>query len=232
MRIASVRQLLEVLEDHTFPDLRMFRGQARDWVLLPSIGRYPAVVRGYEDWRAFHDHIIYQFLRLGHPYLTGYRTTGAESWVLGQHHGLPTRLLDTTTNALKALFFSVNHPAEDAHDGVLWVFSYTGWREELDEKYRPFWDNTLVPFLPAQLNPRLTAQEGSFISYPLPKNRKRLKPMDKFKQDELSLLKLVVPAAAKATLRHELALLGVQFRLLFPDLDGVARSIRLTELES
>ena len=56
--------------------------------------------------------------------------------------------------------------------------------------------------------------------------------MDKIRQNDVSLRKLVVPAAAKAGLRRELEILGIQFRLLFPDLDGVARSIRLTELES
>jgi len=230
MKVASVRSLLELLEK--FDDLQMFRGQTRDWPLLPSIGRYTEIVKGYEDWRGFHDDIIYQFLRLGHPYLAGLPTKGTEAWVLGQHHGLPTRLLDTTTNPLKALFFAVNNPADDASDGVLWVFSYTGWREDLAEEHRSFWDKELVPFLPAQLSPRLTAQEGSFISYPLPKNRKPLTPMEKLGQDDVSLSKLVVPASAKALLRRELSVLGVQFRLLFPDLDGVARSIRLDHLES
>jgi hypothetical protein len=232
MQIGSVRNLLEILDNDTYPGPTMFRGQTRDWSLLPSIGRYPAVVRGYDDWRGLHDDIIDRFLRLGHPFLSEYPKSGPESWVVGQHHGLPTRLLDTTTNPLKGLFFAVNHPAEDPEDGVLWIFSYTGWREDLKEEHRKYWDDELVPFLPPRLTPRLTAQEGAFISYPLPKDRKPLKPVDKFKQDNLSLDKIVVPAATKAILRRELAALGVQFRLLFPDLDGVARGIRLTELES
>ena len=231
MQVASVRNLLESFEKSD-DELQMYRGQTRDWPLLPSIGRYLATVSGYDDWRGFHDDIIYEFLRLGHPYLAGLPTKGAESWVLGQHHGLPTRLLDTTTNPLKALFFAVNHPADDAHDGVVWIFSYTRWREDLGEEHKSFWDKELVPFLPAQLNPRLTAQEGSFISYPLPKNRKPLTPINKLNQDDVSLSKLIIPAAAKAKLRRELQVLGVQYRLLFPDLDGVARSIKLTKLES
>ena len=230
MKVASVRSLLTLLEKST--DGQMFRGQTRDWPLLPRIGRYPEIVKGYDDWRGFHDHIIYRFLRLGHPYLAGLRTEGTDAWVLGQHHGLPTRLLDTTTNPLKALFFAVNDPADDASDGMLWIFSYTGWREVLVEEHRSFWDKELVPFLPAQLNPRLMAQEGSFISYPLPKNRKPLTPREGLDQEDVSLSKLIVPASAKSILRRELSVLGVQFRLLFPDLDGVARSIRLDELES
>ncbi len=110
-------------------------------------------------------------------------------------------------------------------------FSLTAWRESLDEIHRKYWEDELVPFLPAQLTPRLTAQEGAFISYPLPKNHRPLKQIDKFKQDNFSLVKYVVPASKKKTLRRELAALGVQFRLLFPDLDGVARGIRLAEFE-
>ncbi len=230
MKVTSVRTLLEHLEKLTNP--QMYRGQARDWPLLPSIGRYPEIVKGYDDWRGFHDYMIYQFLRLGHPHLSGLPTQGTETWILGQHHGLPTRLLDTTINPLKALFFAVNNPADDASDGVLWIFLYTSWREELPEEHRSFWDKELVPFLPSQLNSRLTAQEGSFISYPLPKNCKPLAPMEKLDQKNISLSKLIVPASAKSRLRRELSMLGVQFRLLFPDLDGVTRSIRLDHLES
>ena len=155
----------------------------------------------------------------------------AEAWVVAQHHGLPTRLLDTTTNPLKALFFAVNHPAEDSHDGVLWVVSYSGWGHDLDEASASF-NNKLEAFLPAQLTPRLTAQEGAFISYPLPNNCKPLRPMERFKQKDISLVKLVVPRTKKAALRVELDTVGIQFRLLFPDLEGVARSIKLTVLRS
>lgn len=230
MRVESVRDLLQLLEGST--ELQMFRGQTRDWPLLPRIGRYPTIVEGYKNWREFHDHIIYHFLRLGHPYLAGLPAKGTDIWVLGQHHGLPTRLLDTTTNPLKALFFAVNNPAEDAYDGLLWIFSYATWREDLAEKHQSFWDKELVPFLPAQLDSRLTAQEGSFISYPLPNNCRPLTPIDELDQDDVSLSKLIIPAAAKSRLRRQLAVLGVQFRLLFPDLDGVASSIRLELLES
>jgi len=198
---------------------------------LPSIGRYSHIVQGYEDWRVLHDDLIERFLRLGHPFLTKDRSAGVEAWVVAQHHGLPTRLLDTTTNPLKALFFAVNHPAEDSHDGVLWVASYSGWFHDLNEG-SPSLKDDLVAFLPAQLTPRLTAQEGAFISYPLPNNCKPLRPIECFEQKDISLVMLVVPRTKKAALRVELDRLGIQFRLLFPDLEGVARSIKLTELRS
>jgi hypothetical protein len=130
------------------------------------------------------------------------------------------------------LFFSVNNRADDRRDGVLWVMSYESWVHDISDEQHELWQSEAVPFLPAQFTPRLTAQEGTFISYPLPNHQKRLKPLDQLVQRDLSSLKLTVPAASKDRLRWELETLGIQSRLLFPDLEGVARSIKLTELQS
>jgi hypothetical protein len=59
-----------------------------------------------------------------------------------------------------------------------------------------------------------------------------LLPLDKLGQYDLTLEKFVVPAARKPNIRRELGTLGVQYRLLFPDLDGVALGIKLMELKS
>ena len=230
-QINSVPELLWILEKKVRGDWMMFRGQSKNWPLLPGIGRYPRIVKTYENWPVLHEHLLERFLRLGHPHLTGHAITGTNIWVLAQHFGLPTRLLDTSTNPLKALFFSVNEPQHDKDDGVLWLFAYNSYREDLHESHRQYWDTELVPFLPAQLNARLTSQEGSFISYPLPKNTSPLVPLNKLEQKVIRFARLIVPAKAKPHLRNELSTLGIQFRLLFPDLDGVARSIKMTELE-
>lgn len=228
-KIETIQNLLQILTETDA--LTMFRGQTRNWPLLPSIARLQKVVDGYGDWRNFHDKIINNFLRLGYPYLLEQHSNGTDSWIMGQHYNLPTLLLDTSTNPLKALFFSVNIPSDDKYDGVFYIIEYNSWREDLDEKHINFWDNDLVPFLPKQLNSRLTAQEGAFISYPLPENSEPLVPMDKIKVEDPKFLKVTIPASAKPRLRWELSSLGIQYRLLFPDLDGVARGISLSLLE-
>ena len=93
------------LAQHTSWSSTTERGQSQDWQLIPPIGRYPKVARSYEDWPTFHDDLLDRFMRLGKPYITGSASDEAETWVVAQHHGLPTRLLDTATNPLKALYF-------------------------------------------------------------------------------------------------------------------------------
>lgn len=144
-------------------------------------------------------------------------------------------MLDWTTNPLKALFFAVNDPAHDSRAGVLWALTFQGWREDLDDSHREYWDAEMVPFLPPQLNPRLLAQEACFLSYPLPDNTSPLNPVDKLiwkTSGDVKLVKFLIPIRAKPQLWRQLAAYGAKHRLLFPDADGVARGIKLEELES
>lgn len=229
MEIVSIQDLLEKLETKA-PTAKMFRGQSKDWPLLPSIGRYQNIVLWYSDWRFFHDHVIDKFMREARPHFAHYPQTDVEKWVEAQHHGVPTRLLDTSTNPLKALFFAVCNSKEDS-DGVFWAFDYDMWRSDMDEPYRKYWENDIFPFLPAQYTPRLTAQEGAFISYPLPENKSSMPTLDKLDHEHLRCIKFTIPYSSKAKIRRELHVLGCQYRLLFPDIDGVARGIISSEFQ-
>jgi hypothetical protein len=224
--ITDVRSFLREIEEKC-PIAEMFRGQTRDWSLLPSIGRYDIVERGFNDWRVFHEHIVEAFLRLGRPYLS-YPKTAAEAWVVAQHHGVPTRLLDTTTNPLKALYFAVSNYNDDSQSGVVWAIEATSYRTELEDDNVEVWKNETCPFYPAQYTPRLTAQEGAFLLCPLPENANPMSAINEISVPGLTLFKIVIPNTYKAAIRRELSILGIKPRLLFPDLDGVARGIRAT----
>ena len=198
--------------------------------MLPSIGRHSRIARGYSDWKGFHDYIIEEFLRFGRPHFTEYPKTKVESWILAQHHGVPTRLLDATTNPLKALYFAVNNPVQRGN-GVVWAIRFKSWRTDLSEEFSHFWEKELCPFLPAQYTPRLTAQEGAFILCPLPENKKPMVEINKISPQDIEYIKFIVPKKLKPQLRRELDILGCNDRLLFPDLDGVARGLKLSELD-
>jgi hypothetical protein len=55
-----------------------------------------------------------------------------ETYLLAQHHGLLTRLLDWTTNPLAALYFAAT--GEPDHDGAMYVINPRFYIPNTDDK--------------------------------------------------------------------------------------------------
>jgi len=169
---------------------------------------------------------------------------------LMQHHGLPTRLLDWTENILIATFFTViNHVNED---GELWTF--LPWK--LNEFHGfwglPYPNNKILKFLssemfhsnpqkfseeleleteptvpmailPALKHPRMTAQQSCFTIHPKP--GKGL-PLQEIISENNMLTRFIIPKKLKKDFKIKLSYLGVNHSTLFPDLVGLALSIK------
>src|SRR5215218_1482907 len=94
----------------------LFRGQAgKKWPLSPSAGRDQCVgSAGYR--RADEYNLLKDFVREAKRYVeSGF--SELEWLALAQHHGLPTRLLDWSTNPLVAAWFACEKE-ENTDDGV------------------------------------------------------------------------------------------------------------------
>ena len=104
----------------------VFRGQSGDFPLIPKICRLKAK-GGLLD---IEKKMLHEFKR-SNPLLI--QPHGAmDDWdylTLGQHFGLPTRLLDWSNNALTALWFAVSSTIEGASHpdtyGVVWMLLAT-----------------------------------------------------------------------------------------------------------
>jgi len=165
--------------------------------------------------------MLNQFRRAALQFLD--RTTVQNQWDLlavAQHHGLPTRLIDWTTNALVAAFFASQPSPNGKRDGEIIAVE----AREIGF-YRPDDPNEDAPFTirrdgflytPA-LATRIIAQRGLFSIHPLPTKPWRLRnKTDRF----------VVPSEMKGDFQRSLFSMGVDAAFLMADLDGLARTLR------
>lgn len=226
--IGSVVDLLARLKE--LDSFQMFRGQARaDWTLVPAIGRMHSVVGQYGSWCALELDLLERFQKYSRPFLVKEPSSKLEWLVVAQHYGLPTRLLDWTTNPLKALFFAVENPGL-AEEGILWALEPKDWWNQLTDTDRNLDEcRTLMAYLPDHVNQRVSNQESCFTLFPFPDDPAAIPPLNQgriYEPHIRRLAKFIIPADSKPLVCQELHKLGITHRSMFPGLDGLAKSIR------
>jgi len=192
-------------------------------------------------------HILRNFIRYSRPHLGREPANDWEHLVSAQHHGAPTRLLDWTYSPLVAAFFATR-PGVD-RDRVIWRLDWQRVHEkfslpprslmpselgEMFEKGAHFspWDlfeakdrHTFAALIePPSLDTRIVTQAAVFTL-----SSDKTMSFDRFLETrglEKALTKFTIAATDVARIRDQLDLVGVDERRLFPDLDGVAASLR------
>ncbi|MCA8381677.1 FRG domain-containing protein [Burkholderia cenocepacia] len=199
--------------------LRLFRGQCNaGWPLVPGIARQ----RASPDVEA---RMLDEFTRRALPHLEPGQNLDACDWLaLAQQHGMRTRLLDWSGNALAALWFAVRRAGEAGGDGVVWCLSHDA--DDIAtaaERRAPLQVTRTKVFRPRHVMPRITAQDGWFTIHCYDAGAERFVPLDEHADLAGRLMRIVVPGARFATIRQELAGVGVSVATIFPDLDGIAQ---------
>jgi len=227
-----------------------FRGQAKwKWDLVPSVGRrkdWPKKVSDANESdrpKLLLDHervLLQRFERDGYPFLKE-MLTDWEAIILGQHYGLPTRLLDWTSDVFVALFFAAVE--ELRSDGAIFAYRpradsthhvsiFEGQNPRKPAVPDPFTLNGVKIVFPIMLADRLVAQSGGLtIQDPLKCLMCRARPnkFDKSELDIAALMRWRLPRKNKPKILDQLHRFGVNRRRLFPGLDTVARTLAWQE---
>ena len=151
---------------------------------------------------------------------------------LMQDHGAPTRLLDFTWSPYVAAFFALHNTT---HEGVIWACNPAEIekRKQVDlEKpgsFRKYFLSGGGPFVwlgePYAMNRRLIAQSGTFL-VPSVLDRSIEEILKGYPNPENTLIKFIVPAdRIREKGMRELYRMNITQSTLFPDLDGLARSL-------
>jgi hypothetical protein len=219
--VGSVDEFVRTVAENTFDanEEWLFRGHHDErWTLEPGIARH--VPRNGS--RSQTERLMFEeFQRVARGHLHHVPADKWEWLALAQHHGLPTRLLDWTTNPLAALYFAVEEPkrGKGKYNAVVWAFRCARAHAESDSD--PLSITEIVFFKPAHVSPRIAGQYGHFTAHPLRGDSLELPETSR----SADLIKIVVPDAERARFRRELDRLGINRASMFPDLDGIARQI-------
>jgi len=223
-----------------------FRGLPdADWQLYSSLSRYlHSFVPDQSAWRQREERALRIFRRKAHNYLSdgaGVLDDDIRCLALMQHHGAPTRLLDFTKSPFVAAFFALYNTSCSA--AVFALDTPALWsaaprhdarlrREAIDPRVagnfaRHFTVNSeeiIWVGEPEAMDRRLVAQSGTFVVPGVLD-----KPLDaiigQYERGTPLLRKFVLPPAVRAEAMLSLYRMNITHATLFPDLDGLARSI-------
>lgn len=228
-----------------------FRGHVSlEWPLVPSLTR--RLQRYCPDprlWPLREARAMRIFRRKAHIYLHERAALDDDLRCLAlmQHHGASTRLLDFTKSPFVAAFFALESASRDVavfalNTPALWhsapAFDPSLTRARIDPRlpgnFDAYFARNHLPLIwfgePSEMDSRLVAQSGLFV-LPGVLDKPLDAILDGYGGSEDLLTQFVLPASMREEAMRALYRMNVTYATLFPDLDGLARSVSY-ELEA
>ena len=245
----SWAELVDVLFGESWnPSLGRFRSpfafRGRPWAREPLVSGLAKLAAGRSDIARLEVHLLRNFRKYAYSEAT---VDSVWHWLaLGQHRGLPTRLVDWTYSPLVALHFATANLERMDEDGVVWVVNFAAANRLLPARLKRMLvaegsDTATIemlgafeslgrfdrlsrsPFLlfvePPSLDRRIVNQFALFSLMPDPGAN-----LGAWVKSHPELAnRVIVPAALKWEIRDKLDQANINERVLFPDLDGLSQ---------
>lgn len=242
--VSSWQDFLTQVESETLRGWA-FRGQAdANWHLESSLTRRLKQFVPQHRWAEQESRAIRVFKRKAHYFLndTTALSDDFRCLALMQHHGAPTRLLDFTKSPYVAAYFALHSCTGDA--AVYAVNTPALWheatppdqpeltREAIDPRNSDYLNKYYMsnnypvvwPGEPWSMDRRIVAQAGTFM-LPGKIDQSVESLLNGYEHYEPLITKLIIPSNIRQEAMEALYRMNISHATLFPDLDGLARSI-------
>lgn len=175
------------------------------------------------------------------------------NWItLGQHHGLPTRLLDWTFSPNVALHFMTDNVAQFGVDGVVWMLDFIQIGNHLPKAlHKRLSEKKILSFSSDELNQEIgntiesiyafnkTNGDGLIFFEPPSIDDRIVNQFAMFsfmlnpdtdllfwlKQHPALYKKIIIPSSLKWEIRDKLDQANITERIIYPGLDGISKCL-------
>lgn len=219
--------IVELYGDNPFNrGLYIFRGQASaDWRLEPSFDRYFRALDKTERWEVYKELVgVFKKECEGMSIPGDVLEDNIKLTALGQHYGLPTRLLDWTDSPYVAAFFAFNDPATLIIENNSYVAIWA-----LDTRLNSIWSSEAgveIIEVPHIGNIRLRNQYGKFTLSKTHYNSLEEYVERSTKEDRgettAPLKKFLIPVSECEKALADLDAMGINHSRVYPELTGCA----------
>jgi hypothetical protein len=210
-KIKSVQDIFEFFKRYRRSTYWKFRGHSQaDWKLIPGAGRQPYKnLPDAELFRSWKTRAV--------AYLEHYSYSDWDMLAIAQHNGLPTRLLDWSSNPLIAVFFAVKD--DPGQDGAVYAH-YTKFMIN-EDSHPPFSAKIKknMRYRPRAVSRRIINQFGYFTYHVNP--AREMTSANTYGELE----KIIIPARIKYEAVFALNQYGINYLTIYPDLGGLSKQL-------